>query len=76
MAAHQESASCSAGGTSAGALNALGSRAARWAALDAASSAPAVQSPAQHLGAEDLDIITDTESEDSEGEAFGGIFAD
>jgi len=35
-----------------------------------------VQGLAQHAEAEDLDIITDTESEDGEGEAFGGLFAD
>ena len=47
------------------------SRAARWAALDAASSAPAVS---QHTAEEHPDIVTETESEDGEG--LGGLFTE
>ena len=59
------------------------SRAARWAALDAASSAPAAaqQGPGQGLypAIEDPDIVTETDSEnegDEEEGGFSGLFAE
>ena len=55
------------------------SRAARWAALDAASSAPAAAQQGSGQGLypaiEDPDIVTETESEDEEA-GFGGLFAE
>ena len=59
------------------------SRAARWAALDAASSAPAAPQQGSGQGLypaiEDPDIVTETESEnegDEEEEGFSGLFAE
>ena len=59
------------------------SRAARWAALDAASSAPAEPQPGSGQGLypaiEDPDIVTETESEnegDEDEEGFSGLFAE
>ena len=84
-AAHEETGICgprAAAETSAGAPGRPGSagrgdsRAARWAALDAAGSRPAAQGLQQHAGAEDPGLVTETESEDEEGEGFGGLFAD
>ena len=57
------------------------SRAARWAALDAAALAPAAaqQGPGQGLCPviEDPDIVTETESENEDEEAgFSALFAE
>ena len=57
------------------------SRAARWAALDAASSAPAAPQPGSGQGLypaiEDPDIVTETESENEDDEeGFSGLFAE
>ena len=59
------------------------SRAARWAALDAAASAPAASQQGSGQGLypaiEDPDIVTETESEnegDEEEEGFSGLFAE
>ncbi len=54
------------------------SRAARWAALDAAGSAPALRGfeDLEHVEAEDPDIVTETESEDEEDDFTGGLFAE
>lgn len=72
---------------SSGALNARAgaprcdSRAARWATLDAASSAAAPQGLGHGQGPHgaeevDADIVTETESEDEGGLGFNGLFAE